>query len=427
MTRRRRGFTLIELLVVIAIIAVLIALLLPAVQAAREAARRSQCRNNLKQIILAAHNYHDVNNSLPQAFTWSLTKACLTKYFCPCCGCTACSCSETRNDFNIHTWGERILQFMEGSTVYNRIDFNAPIFSPANLTPINGGNYTSKNSGNAASCACPTSPGPSRPAAAVIPTYVCPSAPRTANPFLENSALNQQCGNFGAYWAGASDYSAVSCFCNGLSGAYQKAEGCIKDPQGKCSHQSGQNNGDRRLGVLTFDPFRIEHRPIALDDIKDGTAQTIFCGELAGRPDLWQKGVKKVATSALCGGNLYTCVCASGGGAPAITFAGSGAKVLNSNPGGCWACLDNAWNYQWGSTYDGTKFARNDGTASPSNVCFLNCSNEMWGGLYAFHPGSVGLALCDGSARMVSENLSIITYCRMITYHGHVSVPCSAF
>ena len=110
MTGRRKGFTLIELLVVIAIIAVLISLLLPAVQAAREAARRSQCRNNLKQIALAEHNYHDVNQMFTPPYL-----------FVNKCTCCACGLVSTYNSFNLHTWGQSLLPYTEAMTVYNKI------------------------------------------------------------------------------------------------------------------------------------------------------------------------------------------------------------------------------------------------------------------------------------------------------------------
>ena len=103
-TRRHGGFTLIELLVVIAIIGILIALLLPAVQAAREAARMSRCTNNLKQIGLAMHSYHEVHGSFPY-------------------GSGSCCSSATRAAWG-GVWPIMILPYLEQQAIYDRFDLN---------------------------------------------------------------------------------------------------------------------------------------------------------------------------------------------------------------------------------------------------------------------------------------------------------------
>ena len=103
MNSSKRGFTLVELLVVIAIIGILIGLLLPAVQAAREAARRMQCTNNLKQLSLAAHNYHDINNNLPNDGYFIVGKTNRQHW----CGVLA-----------------KLLPQIEGAALYDLIDFN---------------------------------------------------------------------------------------------------------------------------------------------------------------------------------------------------------------------------------------------------------------------------------------------------------------
>lgn len=131
--RRRRAFTLIELLVVIAIIAILIALLLPAVQQAREAARRSQCKNNLKQIGLALHNYHDAFGMFPAAAIWNYR---------------AGGGNEPRN----YTWITMLLPYLDQAPLYNKIDFTLPLLGQ---TLADGSEISAQ----------------------VIPTLLCPSDP----------------------------------------------------------------------------------------------------------------------------------------------------------------------------------------------------------------------------------------------------------
>ena len=159
----RRGFTLIELLVVIAIIAVLIALLLPAVQQARESARMTQCKNNLKQIGLALHNYHGVHGRLPAGGLWHVGP----------------------NDHDKTCVLVSILPFVEQQNVFDQFDFQMP---NSYLSTLPDGTEIRRE--------------------VIIPGYICPTDNHEG---MYNGYAAQNYAGHGGRHGGASGNPSCSC------------------------------------------------------------------------------------------------------------------------------------------------------------------------------------------------------------------------
>ena len=151
----RRGFTLIELLVVISIIAILMALLLPAVQQARESARKTQCANNLKQIGLAFHNYHDAHRQFPPAYIANTLHPNRDP--------------DTYDGPSGFAWGALSLPFLDQQPLFNQLNWNVPCWDPINANPVQQN----------------------------MPVFLCPSATGTAGPFRVIDPAGSTLATFG--------------------------------------------------------------------------------------------------------------------------------------------------------------------------------------------------------------------------------------
>ncbi|MGE3776764.1 MAG: DUF1559 domain-containing protein [Pirellulaceae bacterium] len=216
--RCRRAFTLVELLVVIAIIGILVSLLLPAVQAAREAARRMQCTNNLKQLALANHNYHDVYKILPPSHIISV----------PVCA----------NSSLVEGWSWQVLIMpqMEQSGLYDRL---AP---------------TTYSLRQVLAKANPSLPDPrallqTRIAGSICPSDSNPSAPTVTNDRHFGGGLGTTAGGWGNFLPGASNYVA--------SRGTRNNNQCPNDTHG----------------------MYMEFQAISFADVTDGTSNTFLLGE----------------------------------------------------------------------------------------------------------------------------------------------------
>ena len=239
----RRGFTLIELLVVIAIIAILVALLLPAVQQAREAARRTQCKNNIKQLILALHNHHDVKQRFPVGTSigrswWANMNASPTFYDAPPGG-YATLANGAQSSYPLegpcYTWAFYIFPYMEQTNIYQQMD-------PTKLSGAWPWWYMMTDGKSLVGTP--------------LPAYMCPSDPNSFAPWVDP-------GN-AAYKAAVSSYLGVI----GTHTYKVAPTSSFPDPRGGTFlNRIGQ---DGMLYVNSKTNFR---------DCTDGTSNTLMIGE----------------------------------------------------------------------------------------------------------------------------------------------------
>ncbi|QDT67084.1 DUF1559 domain-containing protein [Calycomorphotria hydatis] len=245
---KRRGFTLIELLVVIAIIAILIALLLPAVQQAREAARRSQCKNNLKQLALAMHNYHDGFGAFPPG-TMLQSNSLTTLKASEICTATSIGIPSSEHFRSCWTWDSMILPYLEQAALYQQLGVGSRPAQDAVIAAAVAGSDDEKALQTA------------------LPVLQCPSdvVPRFSETF-SGIASN---GNFSASspTAGTSIGLAVSSY--------------VAAHNSRSFRWTDRPTADTICGYDDYDGIFGLWSRTRIRDITDGTSNTILIGEKA--------------------------------------------------------------------------------------------------------------------------------------------------
>ena len=194
---------------------------------------------------------------------------------------TGCGITSSYYDFNVHLWSERLLPYIEGATVYQRICFNAPAISPF-VQPAPAVTYSYPNSG----CGCTCASAVTTPMAAVIPAYVCPSAPMPSNPFKEyttNWAHGMKAGGGACCWNvkrlnGALSYPGGLCYVSGDIKAFWQYAYHGGVAENTCLNEKAVFH-DLQAGF-----------PLA--QITDGLTTTMYLMENAGRPSWWTRGSK---------------------------------------------------------------------------------------------------------------------------------------
>jgi len=269
LSRRARGFTLIELLVVIAIIAILVAILLPAVQKARESANRTRCLNNIKQMVLAMHNYHDAHNVFPPGQIGTRWVGNLTPQ-----GFRVADPAEPYNsnqNLGLHgtSWMFHILPYIEQSNIYELWNPFYNVFGNAEVTFDRSQNLVWRQAGV--------------PALAEIPAFYCPSRRGKINKaaeFAHNKYLDTDTTPklTTGVTGGGNDY--VGCAGSGL--LFNRQTRSLFDLTGdQLNYQNNQPIQNRinynqlagNIGVLYL------NSSVRMGDLKDGTTQTIMISE----------------------------------------------------------------------------------------------------------------------------------------------------